>query len=218
YFLLFGEYDRKTKWTIFSWYLLAPVAASVTTGVPHAVRALNFLPTYQIFSAIGIISVVGLFKKRKILFAVVSCLVVLIAVLNIAYYLDQYFVQTNYYTAYDWQYGYAQAVPYVASVEDNYQKIVVSNQPPLDQSYMFFLFYLRYNPALYQYQSEHASGGFREDHYFGKYEFRSINWNNESKKIKTLYVGRPSDFPSSADILKVVDYPNGDPAVEVATF
>lgn len=218
YFLIFGEYDKKTKWTIFSWYLLAPLAASVTTGVPHAVRALNFLPTYQIFSAIGIVSLIALLKKRKILLAWVSIIVVLIAILNISYYLDQYFVQTNYYTAYDWQYGYAKAVPFVESVANKYQKIVVSNQPPLDQSYMFFLFYLKYNPALYQYQSAHASGGFREDHYFGKYEFRPIHWNSEPKNEKTLYVGRPSDFPSSAHILKVVDYPNGQPAVDVATF
>lgn len=221
-YLLWGNFDKKTKLTIFSWFLLAPVAASVTTGVPHAVRALNFLPTYQIFVALGL---VGVFSKisniqypisRKLLYIIGIPLAVLLFIVNVSYYLDQYFVQTNYYTAYDWQYGYGKAVPFVQSMEKNYQKIVVSNQPPLDQSYMFFLFYLKYDPILYQKEAQYASGGFRENHIFGKYEFRPINWQNGKSSVRTLYIGRPGDFPSSADILKVVYYPNGQPAMTIA--
>lgn len=214
-FLLFGDFDKKTKWTIFSWYLLAPVAASVTTGVPHAVRALNFLPIYQIFTAVGLLGILKIVGKRKIIQWTILGITVVIGGYNIAYYLDQYFVQTNYYTAYDWQYGYAQVVPYVQSVENKYQKIVVSNQPPLDQSYMFFLFYLKYNPALYQQETKNVSGGFREDHIFGKYEFRSIQWGSTVKNEDILYVGRPSDFPANAKKLHEIYYPNGMQAIEI---
>lgn len=215
-YLLWGDFSRKAKLTIFAWFLLAPVAASVTTGVPHAVRALNFLPTYQIFVALGIVWSLGILSKRHIVVRLgVLAFLLLVVIINVSYYLDQYFVQTNYYAAYDWQYGYAKAVPFVKSIESNYQRIVVSNQPPLDQSYMFFLFYLKYNPALYQREAQYASGGFRENHIFGKYEFRTINWQNEKTALQTLYIGRPSDFPPSSHVLDVVYYPNGDKAITI---
>ncbi|MCX6722655.1 MAG: glycosyltransferase family 39 protein, partial [Candidatus Staskawiczbacteria bacterium] len=56
YFLIFGQFNKKTKFIIFAWFLIAPIPASITTGVPHAVRTLNFLPTWQIFAALGILS------------------------------------------------------------------------------------------------------------------------------------------------------------------
>ena len=57
YIFIFGNYDKKTKLFIFAWFLIAPIPASVTADVPHAVRTMNFLPTFQIFTAIGILSV-----------------------------------------------------------------------------------------------------------------------------------------------------------------
>ena len=56
YILLFSKFDKRAKYFIFFWFLLAPIPASITTGVPHAVRTLNFLPTWQIFSALGLIA------------------------------------------------------------------------------------------------------------------------------------------------------------------
>lgn len=214
-FLLFGQYEKRTKVLLFGWFLLAPVAASVTTGVPHAVRALNFLPIYQILVAIGIISLFNLLKEKKLILYTAVGIWGFLAILNVGYYLDQYFVQLNYYTSVDWQYGYKDAVSYVQSVEGKYSKIVVSNQPFLDQSYMFFLFYLKYDPASYQKENRFTSGGFRENHKFGKYEFRPIQWDKEDKSSNILYIGRPNDFPPSVHILKQVNYLNGQPAIKI---
>ena len=67
-------------------------------------------------------------------------LCILFFIFNFLYYLNQYFVQQNYYNSQDWQYGYQQTVDEVLLVKDKYKEIVVSNQPPMDQSYMFFSF------------------------------------------------------------------------------
>ncbi|HEX7042788.1 MAG TPA: glycosyltransferase family 39 protein [Patescibacteria group bacterium] len=215
YFLLFGDFSKETKLLIFSWFLITPIPASVTTGVPHAVRALNFLPIYQVFVGLGLLCAlrwIGKYGKyAKLSFVAI---VFAISMFNFIYYIDQYFVQQSYYTAYDWQYGYAKAVPYIIQHENDYQRIVVSNQPPLDQSYMFFLFYLKYDPALYQSETKDASGGFRENHSFGKFEFRPIGNEKESK---TLYVGRPSDFGSDIKKLETIYYPSGEGAIVIAT-
>lgn len=220
FMLLFGNFSKQTKLLLFTWFLITPIPASVTTGVPHAVRTLNFLPLFQIFTALGVLGTIGWLGKagkRKVLVISAVVVIAIAALFNFLYYLDQYYVQQSYYTAYDWQYGYAQAVPYVKAHEGEYTKIVISNQPPLDQSYMFFLFYLKYSPQEYQRQSVYASGGFRENHTFGKYQFRPIVWQTENKDGSTLYVGRPSDFPPTAHILKRVYYPNGQEAIDIVS-
>jgi 4-amino-4-deoxy-L-arabinose transferase-like glycosyltransferase len=211
YQLLFGEFNRKTKLILFGWWLLAPVPASITTGVPHAVRTLNFLPTWQIFSAIGIVSVVVSFSKYKSsilnykikLLIPVLVLYLLFASFNFAYYINQYFVQLNYYYSFYWQYGYKQAIGEIKKIDYKYSRIIVSNRAPLDQSYIYFLFYLKYPPASYQKEAVNYSGGFASNHYFDKYQFRVIDWKKDSQIKNALFVTYPwQDIPTN---LKIID-------------
>ena len=221
YMLVFGRFERSAKLAIFLWFLIAPIPASITSGVPHSVRTLNFLPTFQVFTAIGVLSVISSISKiqYQILKIPIKYLIfsmcIFFAIFNIVYYLNQYFVQQNYFNSKEWQYGYKEAVSEINRVEGKYSKIIVSNQPHLDQSYMFFLFYLKYPPSLYQKDGAFSSGGFRENHKFGKYEFRPIDWNKEIKSPNTLYVGRPADFTDYSKILKTINFLNGEPAIQI---
>ena len=220
YVLLFSSFPKQAKLFIFFWFLITPIPASVTTGVPHAVRTLNFLPTFQVFTAIGLITALHFIRTygkfglhyrgvKNIIYA----FFIFFAVFNFIYYLNQYFVQQNYFSSVDWQYGHKQAVDEVKRIEKNYEKIIVSNQPPLDQSHMFYLFYLKYPPSEYQ-KSGNTTSGFREIHKYGKFEFRPIHWGEEEANQKILYIGRPEDFPNTTkNILKQIDYLNGKPAI-----
>lgn len=218
YYLFFGNYRRKTKLLVFLWLLIAPIPASVTTGVPHAVRTLNMMPMLHILSALGVIfclqklsNINHKILKIKTKYLLVS-LTVLLAFFNFYYYLNQYFVQQNYFNAVHWQYGYEKAVAEIKKIENKYDKIIVSNEPPMDQSYMFFLFYLKYSPSEYQNENKISSGGFRENHEYGKYEFRPIDWVEDQKNNKTLYIGRPSDFPENINSQAEIYYPSGEKA------
>jgi len=214
--LFFGNEGRKTKVLFFTWFLIAPIPASVTSGVPHAVRTLNFLPTFQIFTALGIIRVAFWVKDQRHLFLKILLPIVSSSffVLNLSYYLNQYFVQQNHFHSEYWQYGYQEAVDEVKKIEGRYDKVIVSNKPHLDQSYIFFLFYLQYPPDKYQEESQGVSGGFREEHRFGKFEFRPIEWDKE-KKTGELYVGRPNDFPDNARVIKTVNFLDGKGAIKI---
>lgn len=217
YGFIFGKLDKKGKILIISWFLIAPLAASVTTGVPHAVRTLNFLPTFQIFTATGILlffSMISNLKYKEFSLKPSMLLIfVLLLTFNFVYYLNQYFVQQNYFNAKEWQYGYEKlSIPEITS---GYKRVIVSNQAPMDQSYMFFLFYLKYDPSLYQQEAKYSSGGFRENHSFGKFEFRPIRWEDETRDPNTLYIGRASDFPTNASLIKAIDYPDGTEAMKV---
>ena len=220
YALLFSPFPKHAKLFIFLWFLITPIPASVTTGVPHAVRTLNFLPTFQVFTAIGLITAFQFIQRYRGLGfryggvkIVLYSLFLLFASFNFIYYLNQYFVQQNYFSSKDWQYGHKQAVDEVKRIEQNYDKVVVSNQPPLDQSHMFFLFYLKYPPIDYQ-KAGNTTSGFREIHKYGKFEFRPIHWQKEELNPNTLYIGRPEDFPNTQNkIIKQIDYLNGKPAI-----
>ncbi len=202
YQLFKGAYG-KARILIFSWFLITPIAASITSGVPHAIRTLNFLPIFQIFTALGILYTLPTIKR----YAPLYIAVIIFGIFNFTYFLDQYFVQQNIFNAKEWQYGYAKAI---SSMDfKNYNSVVVSNEGSMDQSYMFFLFYLKYPPKDYQKKGEFASGGFRENHKFGKFEFRPINWDKELRSKDTIYIGRSTDFSNDTKILKTIYYPDG---------
>ena len=223
-FLLYGLFNLlKTRKSepetklLMGWLLIAPIAAAPTTGLPHAIRTLVFLPVFQIFTAYGILSVIVFIKElrtrnkellHKCLLLIVFCL----AALNIAYYLIMYFSVMNREYSEHWQYGMKEAVEYTESVKDKYQKIVVSTR--LEQSYMFYLFYLKYDPKKYLAQGGTKSGSFEEEHNgFDKYEFRLLFWNSEVFDGKTLYVGSSIEIPHGNNAH--ITFLDGTSAIEI---
>lgn len=214
YMLIFGDLDRKAKLLVFLWILIAPLPASITTGVPHAVRTLNFLPTYQIITALGILSAflfINKFRKLKYLLYVLFTGIFL---LNFTYYVDQYFVQLNYYDSSYWQYGYKQAVDEAKILENKYSKIVVSNDKDLDKSYIFFLFYLKYSPSDYQKIAKNKPEDVI-DNSFGKYKFRKIDWKKDSQVKNILYITNPSEIPDDVKTIKTIYNLNRTPAIKI---
>lgn len=210
-FLLWGIYTLFVKGGtiakfLFGWFLIAPIAASPTTELPHAIRSIVFLPTFQIFTALGILE---MFKNRKILLFILLPIIVV----NIVYYLHMYFGHTNHEFSKFWQYGYKQAVEYSQEHKNQYKKIVVSTK--LEQPHIFFLFYLKYDPETYLKEGGTASGGFEEyRNKFDIYEFREIDWGKEIQDGSTLFIGTPQEI--SGGILKIIYYLDGTEAIRIA--
>ena len=161
----------------------------------------------QIFIALGIVEVWRVLRKKSRVYSLLAIFYSVFALFNFSYYLNQYFVQQNYFNSQSWQYGYQQAVEEIKKIEPGYQKIIVSNESYMDQSYIFFLFYLQYNPQAYQ-----KSGTNRG---FSKYVFKPINWLEEEKSPEILYVGKPSDFSGDFKVIKIVDFLDGEPSIMI---
>src|SRR3989344_1096269 len=211
-FFLWGIYllairGGQTSKVLFSWLLIAPIAASPTTELPHAIRSIVFLPTFQIFIAVGVLECFGWLRKKKNLFGgAVLLLLGLLVFLNAAYYFHMYFGHTSQEFSKYWQYGYAQAVDYVQKHKDQYKKIVISTK--LEQPHMFFLYYLKYDPQKYLAEGGTASGGFAEmRNKFDIYEFRPIDWEKEIKDGMTLFIGTPQEI--SSNIVETISYLDG---------
>ena len=78
---------------------------------------------------------------------------------------------------------------------------------------MFFAFYLKFPPNKYQEVGTNESGGFAEKHFFEKYEFRPINWEEDLKSEKILIVAAPSEIPGSVTPSKIIYNPDKSPAI-----
>lgn len=198
----------KPSLLLLSWVLLAPIAASPTSETPHAIRSLVFLPTFQIFTAVGILE----FVSRAHVF--MRWLIGVLILLNIMFYFHMYYGHLNQEYSKYWQYGYKEAVEYAEEHKGAYQKIVVSTS--LEQPHMFFLFYTAYDPIKYLANGGTASGGFAEmRNRFDKYEFRPIlEWNQEKHDGSILYIGSPKEIPPGG--AKVISFLDGFDAIRIS--
>ena len=210
YQLATGRFSQKSKLLIFSWLFIAPLSASITTDAPHAMRTFNVLPIPQILTAIGMMTIMKRIKLKPWLIA----LVIIFLFFSLCYLYHNYFVNFPYEQSDSFQYPLAQAIKYVLPIEDQYQKIVISNQNHGYQSYMFYLFFSQYGPKLYLNQGGTISGGYNKTHQFGKYEFRPIEWGREIKE-GVLYMGNFNDFPETITPLREFDLLNGEKAIYV---
>ena len=209
-FALAGSGGRAAK-IVFGWFLIAPIAASPTTELPHAIRTLVFLPTFQIFTAVGLINFYNRYSNYKDYIFRFS--VIALFALNVLYYLHMYFGHLNQEYSASWQYGYREAVEYAKTHKDQYKKIVVSTK--LEQPHMFFLYFLKYDPVKYLAEGGTSSGGFAEvRNKFDIYEFRPIYWDTEVKDGTTLYIGAPSEISGSG--FMTIRYLNGKEAMKIA--
>lgn len=212
YFLVKNKFNVKSKIIIFAWFFLAPVAASVTWGVPHSLRTEMYLPTYQIFAAIGAYTFYSYIKSKKAFILVVAAALFI----NFAYYLHQYYVHMPIEYSQDWLYGRKQAALISNQLKDGYSRVIVSTK--LEQPHEFWLYYLKYDPKKYLAQGGTVSGGFLEyRNHFDKFYFKPIDFGNQSQEEKTLFVGLPSEFPPNANVIQRINYLNGEPAIYIVS-
>lgn len=146
-FILIGllVIDKKRYWFVFFWFFAAPAASALAVDAPNASRSLIFLPTWQIFEAVGLIYIVTSQRKKfKIgLIYIISTLYFV----NFAYYFHNYFSHTNNEYGKYWQAGYRESVLEAAKYQANGKKVVFSSK--FEQPYIFYLFYTKFEPSSY---------------------------------------------------------------------
>ena len=173
------------------------------------------LPALQFLSALGLFWLSFLLRNYKKLILGIWLILILI---NVVYLYHQYFRVFPVAQSEAYQYGLNQALPYVVSIVSHYRTVIVSNERNLSQSYMFYLYWSKFDPVTYLRQGGTKSGGFAEFHVIGKYNFRPIHWHSEHPEKGMLYVGNTDDFPAGSPFLKIFKSLDGTAAVQVSGF
>ena len=197
---------------MFIWFFVSPIPAAITTQAPHAMRSYTMLPMWQIFSAFGIGTILSWFRL-KYLRASATILLGLVMTIGVLIFTKQYFIVFPSLQSDSFQYPLAQAIPYVATHEGSYSEIIFSNKDALYQSYMFFLFFTKYDPVHYHEFGGTVSGGYEETHTIGKFQFRPIVWEKDKLIPNALIIGNSAEFPE--DISTVGEFSTLDGVVKI---
>lgn len=175
-FLLIGIYillklKSDLRNLIIAWILIAPIPSALSVPSPHALRSLNILPIPQLLAALGIIFVLYSLRKtyRKLFIAFLSLVITIFLVRYLYFY---YKVTPNTSSSY-WADGYKQLTQYVFGNEDKYDKVVISGH--WWQPYIYFLFYKKYDPHLFQKYGSKSS--------FDKYIFGGTSWDMKGREL-----------------------------------
>ncbi len=220
FFIILGIYEllrssqKDGRFVIFLWFFVAPLASALTKGTPHAVRSLLYLPTYQIFSALGCLSAYSYAKSRGM--KILKIVIIFLLPVNFLYYLDLYHIHTPFEVSQAWQYGYKQAMAYVKENQGRFSKVIFTNK--YDQPYIYFLFFNKIDPFWYQevWNNKKPSQDLRS---FDKYEFRRINWETDDDLREVLIVGSSGDPPEipaeNVTIAKEINFLDGSVAFRI---
>lgn len=200
-----------TGWFLLWWLIASIIPAAVARETPHALRIENSLPVWQIFISFGLVYAIGQVKRwrRTILLTVV----VILYLGNFSYYLHNYY--SHYATEYagEWQYGYREAIRFVAKVKNNYDTIVLTEG--IGRPYIYALFYERYDPRQFW---KSVDGSFDAAGFYNVYGFDKYRFTREGVASfggRTLYVLSPNQVPHGAHILQTIYLLNGNPALVI---
>ncbi len=195
---------KNTKWPMFTWFLIAPAASALTSGTPNSIRAIFFTPTFEIFTALGIISFISWIKHRGNLFLyLLATCYLLLATVNVATYFHLYYTHTPKETSQAWQYGYQQMVEWVVSQKPNYKNVIITTA--YDQPYIYVLWYGKYSPKNWVNNGEYGKG-------FDGFEFRPVKWDEDKQLTDTLLVGTPDEIKDKHKVIWSVNFLDGTPA------
>ncbi len=215
-FMLYGVWVLAKKYTkqffiLLGWILLTPVGAALTfDDVPNLQRTLLMLPAFLVFSAIGVVHIIGIIPKKKYR---KTCMVSVLLSLGLGMfiYLHQYYIHMPKYRPWYRQDGYRELVRKVNTILPNYKKAVITDRESSPTIYS--LFYSKYDPALFQQQTIHPSVQDYDRVNFGSYEFSQeecplkLDMDKEGKTILSgekdvLYVNSSlCEIPQGVDEL-----------------
>jgi len=204
-------------WFIFLWLLVGIIPAATARETPHALRIETTLPTWQIITAFGLVSFLTALKKKLIFKRIFLVLVPLLFLANFTYFTHHYLFHYTREYANEWQYGYKEAIEFAKKNEAQYDRVYFTNQ--LGRPYIYFLFYLKKDPAWFREKAvvEREVFGFVKVKSMGKYYFGE-KFEERDPNERVLYFDVVDQVPNSARVLRDFYLPNGDQALTAYEF
>lgn len=207
-FLLIGLYvaAKKRQWWLLIWLFLAPLPAAITFETPSAIRSYLMIVPLAVIVGIGLESVKKLWPLIFVLFSY-----------NLVQYLDAYFVHAPVHQPYEWQGGYRELVGRVNELMPGYNRAEITDSR--GTAYIYFLFYNRYDPVIWQQQSKASltdpdKFGFTTINYLENLDFIGEKCPAKIPQDGVLYVCTQEDNPKTGftQFKDTINFDDGQPA------
>lgn len=186
------------------------LVSSLTRESPHATRSFLLLPTFLYFIAQGI-SASYIFLRhlkrtwlRRITYATIGAVVIF----NCSYYFFSYYSRFPILYAPMWKSEDKALTAFLKENESKYERIIIDTHSGF--LYTSILYYLVFPPELFQgtvVRLPDDSEGFSQVKSFGKFVFKEIDWENDTKQQKTLFVTTKKNDPGDLPVLATFTYP-----------
>ncbi len=197
---------------LYVWLLLSPIPAALTKFVPSASRMFIAMPVLVIVLSVGIYKSIEISGKKRLVW---SSIISLLFMINVSYYMHNYYFNTPVRYAKEWHYGVNQVMDYVKENNNKYGKVWFSRNV---WGYIYPLFYLSYSPEKYQPQAKLSmlnEFGFGWIRNFDKFIMDDFP-DNISIYKNILFIGAESDFRVKFSPLMIIKYPDNSPAFFIA--
>lgn len=199
---------KKLFFLLLSWVLTGPIPASITTQAPHAMRAITMFPAIMVMVGIG----VGLLEKNKRWKIITTGILAVFILHQGVIFFQKYFVTFPLEQSDSFQYALGGALAYVEQEKNKYTRVVITNEGAGYQSYMFYLFYNRYDSMRYVKNGGTSSGGYAQQHRIDNVTFEPIEQTEQVLK-DTLYVADVTSLPRGGVVKRVFVNKDGNPAL-----
>ncbi len=205
----------KEKLLIVWWFLIAPIAASITKDAPHTNRMFAIFPMLPLVTALGIYWLVAVYFRNKSYRLITVGIVIVLFMVNFVIYMDRYYIHFPRDEVAGWGNGYKELNKVLISSPYNVKHIIMNK--PEYSPYSFLLFYQQYDPSTYQKESISypiTDDGFVHVKEFGRYEFRDIDWGQDTQRLNTLLIDQTNQVPEfvkNTYPVKEIKLPNGKP-------
>ena len=178
--------NRKSKHSRFVlwWIAISAIAPAITKDAPHSNRMLMATPVLAIATAIGIVWLTKLLPKKAVVVIFSLGYIVFMAI-----YLQRYFIVFPKTESANWGIGYKKLTRELFSPESRDKYVVISK--PETSPYIYILFYSEYPPSYYQKEARRypvTADGFTHVAGFGRFSFRTIDWDNDRQRENTLLI------------------------------
>lgn len=180
--------ERQQHKLLIALTIFAPLPAIITWNWFQSVRVLPLFALLILITGYGASIMVKRLNWLLILIIFFGCW-------NAAYLFDSLVVILPMKYSGNWQPGFKEAIPVIASIQNQYDHIIVDT--PQANPYIFVLFYQSYPPPKYLQEINYQKVSIvpRKYYDFGKYQFRQIYWPDDRNKHKYLFLGSEFGLP-----------------------
>jgi len=186
------------------WYLIGLIPSIITTGDFPTLRLFLIIPLPFIAVALSV--------NKKIL-----SYFILLILASFVFYFNLYTHSYAIKYSQSWQYGYKEISQYIKENYHQYDQIIITKK--YGEPHEFLLFYLKYDPALYQKnaKTDYHSAWYWVDS-FDKFKFIN-DWEIKEKtqdiSTSTLLITSPKNYNSNVEIIETINFLDNTPAFDI---